>query len=283
MFKKILKLNKTFLLILIVILFFLIYIFAFKVSRHYIQSKKGADVVTIDTRGEKDPIDEAIDQKQEEASKMTAFQLFNQSKKAFISDDEVENIKIEGEMLENMKRIMISLVKVRNVEGDFKPLYKGSTNNSVEFETDFDYFVLKTKTKKEYYKVPVAVKEDFQNMYLRRIYTSVDYITGKGGLGEITIYKGDEEKGVLPWKKDDLINKILYKREVGKIQPEKEFRNYKVNFTIKIEKNGKKIDIQTMGKNFIKVSNGDSVAYYEVFPDLYDYLDKDVFSGGIKF
>lgn len=277
MFKKIMKLNKTLLLLIVVILFFIIYFFSFKLSRDYISSKSGEDVISIDTRGEKNKIQEELDQKNKAEEKMLPLQKFNQSKKLFISDENVENIKIEGEMLENIKRLMTSFVKVRAVEGEFKPQNKGNTNNHVDFETDFNYFMVKSDEKIEYYKIPVSVKDDFQSMYKRMIYTSVDYITNKDGLGKIRLYKGNEEKGVLPWKRDDLINKILYKREVGKIQPEKEFQKTKVNFTIKIEKNGNKIDIQTMGKDFIKVTNDDNIAYYEVYQDLYNYLDKDIF------
>lgn len=277
MFNKLSKLNKTLLLLLIIILFFVIYFFSFKLSRNYIQSKTGEDVVSIDTRGEKSKIEEDIELRNKAESKMQPLQKFNQSKKLFISDDSVENIKIEGEMLENLKRLSTSFVKVRSIEGEFNPQNRGNTNNNVKFETDFNYFVVESDGKKENYKVPISVKEDFQGMYKRMIYTSVDYIKNKDGVGDIRVYKGNEEKGVFPWKKDDLINKILYKREVGKIQPQKEFHRTKTNFTIKIEKNGNKIDIQTMGKDFIQVTNSDNVAYYEVYQDLYNYLDKEVF------
>ena len=69
-----------------------------------------------------------------------------------------------------------------------------------------------------------------------------------------------------------MINKILYKREVGKIQPEKEFTRVKDNYTIKVDKSGVVLSIQTMGKDFIKVTCGDNTAYYEVYPYLYNYL-----------
>ena len=121
------------------------------------------------------------------------------------------------------------------------------------------------------------MKAELESEYRKLIYTSVDFITNKENMGSIRLYHGDKSKKVWPWKKDDLIYKILYKREVGKIQPEKEFRKSKDNYTIKMEKSGEEIYIQTMGKDFIKVTCGDNIAYYEVYPELYNYLHDEVF------
>ena len=44
-----------------------------------------------------------------------------------------------------------------------------------------------------------------------------------------------------------------------------------------MEKSGEKIYIQTMGKDFIRVTCGDNIAYYEVYPELYNYLHDEVF------
>lgn len=276
------KLNKTTQIIILMAIFFLFYFISFNGFKGWIDSNKKEDVVTIDTRGEKNQIDEDLDRKEKEEKKKSGMQRLHESRKLFISNDEVENIKIDGEILDSFKRISISFVKLRGIEGEFKPKNKGNSNNNISFETDMNYFVIKYDNKTEYYKIPVAVKNDFEDMYTRMIYTSVDYITNKKDLGKIVLYKGDEQKSVLPWRKDDLVDKILYKREVGKIQPEKDFNKSKVNFTIKINKSNREIVIQTMGMDFIKVTSGDNVAYYEVYQDLYKYLDEDVFKEKTK-
>lgn len=276
-FNSISKLNKTVLIILVIILFFLVYSFSFKVFRKWISSSPKTDIVNIDTRGEKNRVQQELERKEIEDRKKSVLLRFNESKKMFISSRNIEDIKVEGEMMDNFNRITISFVKLRGIDGKFEPDNRGKTNTGIEFETDFNYFVVKDRDKTEYYKIPVAVKSDFQSMYNRMIFTSVDYIVNKKDLGKIRVCKGNDEKGIMPWKKDDLIHKILYKREVGKIQPEKDFQKSKKNFTIKIKKSNRDIIIQTMGKDFIKVTSGDNIAYYEVYKDLYEYLDTEIF------
>ncbi|MBC2575138.1 hypothetical protein [Peptostreptococcus canis] len=276
-FNSISKLNKTVLIILVIILFFLVYSFSFKVFRKWISSSPKTDIVNIDTRGEKNRVQQELERKEIEDRKKSVLLRFNESKKMFISSGNIEDIKVEGEMMDNFNRITISFVKLRGIDGKFEPDNRGKTNTGIEFETDFNYFVVKDRDKTEYYKIPVAVKSDFQSMYNRMIFTSVDYIVNKKDLGKIRVCKGNDEKGIMPWKKDDLIHKILYKREVGKIQPEKDFQKSKKNFTIKIKKSNRDIIIQTMGKDFIKVTSGDNIAYYEVYKDLYEYLDTEIF------
>lgn len=276
-FNSISKLNKTVLIILIIVVFFLVYGFSFKVFRKWISNSPKTDIVNIDTRGEKNRVQQELERKEIEDRKKSVLLRFNESKKMFISSGNIEDIKVEGEMMDNFNRITISFVKLRGIDGKFEPDNRGKTNNGIEFETDYNYFVVKDRNKTEYYKIPVAVKSDFQSMYNRMIFTSVDYIVNKKDLGKIRVCKGNDEKGIMPWKKDDLIHKILYKREVGKIQPEKDFQKSKKNFTIKIRKSNRDIIIQTMGKDFIKVTSGDNIAYYEVYKDLYEYLDTEIF------
>ena len=235
------------------------------------------DIMSVDTGGEKTKTQEAMEAKKAEEAKKSLLVRFKESKKIYISDEETENIKISGETLEQFKRKAEVFVKVRNLDDDFKTSNKGYTDNSLNFKTDFNYFVITSGKRVENYKVPVSMKAELEAEYRKLIYTSVDFITNKENMGSIRIYHGDESKKVWPWKKDDLIYKILYKREVGKIQPEKEFKKSKDNYTIKMEKSGVKIFIQTMGKDFIKVTCGDNTAYYEVFPELYNYLHDEVF------
>lgn len=272
-----LKLNIIVRVVVVILIFMLLYSISFKMARINIDKGQTMDIMSVDTGGEKTKTQEAMEAKKAEEAKKSLLVRFKESKKIYISDEETENIKISGETLEQFKRKAEVFVKVRNLDDDFKTSNKGYTDNSLNFKTDFNYFVITSDKRVENYKVPVSMKAELEAEYRKLIYTSVDFITNKENMGSIRIYHGDESKKVWPWKKDDLIYKILYKREVGKIQPEKEFKKSKDNYTIKMEKSGVKIFIQTMGKDFIKVTCGDNTAYYEVFPELYNYLHDEVF------
>ena len=272
-----LKLNIIVRVVVVILIFMLLYSISFKMARINIDKGQTMDIMSVDTGGEKTKTQEAMEAKKAEEAKKSLLVRFKESKKIYISDEETENIKISGETLEQFKRKAEVFVKVRNLDDDFKTSNKGYTDNSLNFKTDFNYFVITSGKRVENYKVPVSMKAELEAEYRKLIYTSVDFITNKENMGSIRIYHGDESKKVWPWKKDDLIYKILYKREVGKIQPEKEFKKSKDNYTIKMEKSGVKIFIQTMGKDFIKVTCGDNTAYYEVFPESYNYLHDEVF------
>lgn len=272
-----LKLNIIVRVVVVILIFMLLYSISFKMARINIDKGQTMDIMSVDTGGEKTKTQEAMEAKKAEDAKKTLLVRFKESKKIYISNEETENIKISGETLEQFKRKTEVFVKVRNLDDDFKTSNKGYTDNNLHFKTDFNYFVITSDKRVENYKVPVSMKAELESEYRKLIYTSVDFITNKENMGSIRLYHGDKSKKVWPWKKDDLIYKILYKREVGKIQPEKEFRKSKDNYTIKMEKSGVKIYIQTMGKDFIRVTCGDNTAYYEVYPELYNYLHDEVF------
>ena len=272
-----LKLNIIVRVVVVILIFMLLYSISFKMARINIDKGQTMDIMSVDTGGEKTKTQEAMEAKKAEDAKKTLLVRFKESKKIYISNEETENIKISGETLEQFKRKTEVFVKVRNLDDDFKTSNKGYTDNNLHFKTDFNYFVITSGKRVENYKVPVSMKAELEAEYRKLIYTSVDFITNKENMGSIRLYHGDKSKKVWPWKKDDLIYKILYKREVGKIQPEKEFRKSKDNYTIKMEKSGEEIYIQTMGKDFIRVTCGDNIAYYEVYPELYNYLHDEVF------
>ena len=272
-----LKLNIIVRVVVVILIFMLLYSISFKMARINIDKGQTMDIMSVDTGGEKTKTQEAMEAKKAEDAKKTLLVRFKESKKIYISNEETENIKISGETLEQFQIRTEVFVKVRNLDDDFKTSNKGYTDNNLHFKTDFNYFVITSGKRVENYKVPVSMKAELESEYRKLIYTSVDFITNKENMGSIRIYHGDKSKKVWPWKKDDLIYKILYKREVGKIQPEKEFRKSKDNYTIKMEKSGEEIYIQTMGKDFIRVTCGDNIAYYEVYPELYNYLHDEVF------
>ena len=273
------RIKKSAIIVIAVVGFFLLYFFSFKMSRGYISKHANSEtaVMNVENGGEKTKVQQEIESKIKAENRKGVLQRFKESKKVYISDDQVKNIKIDGATLDSFKRSMSNFVKVRDVSDDFKPQNEITTNNNIVLKTDFNYMVAQAGNKQESYKIPVSEKEDFQNMYRRMIYTSVEFITNGDKIGEVKLYNKNNEKRVWFWQKKNLIRKILYKREVGKIQPEKEFRKTKENYTIKIDKSGVVVSIQTMGRDFIKVKCGDNVAYYEVYPDLYDYLNGKVF------
>ena len=192
--KKKPKLKKTTILILAVVGFFFLYFFSFKMSRGYIIHHAADDttIMDIDNGGEKTKVQQEMENKRLNENKKSPMQRLKESKKAFISDDQVNDIKIDGSTLEDFKRAMSNFVKVRDVDEEFKPINKGKTNNNVQFETDFNYLVIKSGKKRECYKIPISEKKDFQNMYRRMIYTSVEFITNGRGIGDVKIYHGNE-------------------------------------------------------------------------------------------
>ena len=67
------------------------------------------------------------------------------------------------------------------------------------------------------------------------------------------------------------------KRIVGKIQPEKNKERSKYNFTIDIHGDNYTLKIETMGKDYVKISSDKGEAYYEVSIALYEYLREEIF------
>lgn len=263
--------NPFFVFVLFIVVILFLYVVSFKLSGKVIRSAQEANQ-QAENSAENTTQNELAVKKYEE-SKKTILQRMMDSKSLYLSDDKVKNIKIEGQTRDNFIREIETFVKVRDVDDSFKPKNYGRDSSDIEFRTDFNFFEIKEKGKVEYYKIPVGVKDDFESMYKRYIYTSIAFITNKDDVGKIYVhYKNEKKRLWWPPTKKDLMYKILYKREVGKIQPEKEFEKTKKNYTIKMEKSNIQVTIQTMGKDFIKVTTGDNVAYYEVYTDLYNFL-----------
>ncbi|MCQ4699214.1 hypothetical protein NE452_17380, partial [Paeniclostridium sordellii] len=68
----------------------------------------------------------------------------------------------------------------------------------------------------------------------------------------------------------DLAYKISVKRLVGRIQPEMSKERSKYNFTVKIHGDGYSIVLETMGKDYVKITSDKATAYYEVHGGLYE-------------
>ena len=124
-------------------------------------------------------------------------------------------------------------------------------------------------------------KEELQKNLGQSIYLSFDFIRQYKSWDSVKVTYEDKTKKIYKWKFDDLSYKMGAKRPVGKIQPEKSKERSEYNFTIDIKGDYYDTNIETMGKDYIKISTGegDQVAYsyYEVHTGLYDYLVNDLF------
>ena len=72
------------------------------------------------------------------------------------------------------------------------------------------------------------------------------------------------------------------KRQVGKIQPEKSKERSEYNFTIDIKGENYEVTIETMSKDYVKITSGNLEAYYEVYTGLFEYIEDNVFKIGME-
>ncbi|MDU4856291.1 MAG: hypothetical protein E6X72_18055, partial [Clostridioides difficile] len=128
----------------------------------------------------------------------------------------------------------------------------------------------------------VSSKDAFKKLLDESIYTSFDLLSHYKDWKEVTITHGKEIKKVHRWKFDDLAHKMISKRVVGKVQPEKSKERSDYNFTINIKGDNFDVKVDTMGKDYVKVTSKKNVSYYEVHTSLFDYLKNEIFEIGKK-
>lgn len=254
------KLKKPVALVIGIIAFFIIYFISFKMAS------------TFDKKT--DELPKKVEN-QEESNKSLMGQL-KEKEKIYLSDSKVSDVKIEEDSWEEIIYSFVEFKKVRNAES-YKPIYEGYSDDGIKFSTDFNYFRVYTVSKEEYYKIPVNSKDAFKDLVDRSLYTSFDLVNQHKSWKSVEISDGKESKSIHKWKFDDLSNKMVSKRLVGKVQPEKSKKRSKYNFTIKIEGDNYKINVETMGRDYVKITSKGSVAYYEVHTGLFDYLKIDIF------
>lgn len=254
------KVKKEFWIIGAIILFFVVYFIAFKIGRS-MDEESSAPTKNIE--------------EQEEDTRSLINQISSKNK-IYMSDSKVENVKIEEAYWDEIKVLFSEFTKVRKPES-YNPVYNGYSDDGIRFSTDLNYFRVYTVNKEEYYKVPVATKKEFGRLIDESIYTSFDFIKQYKDWDSVSItYKG-ETKNIHKWKFDDLAYKMGSKRMVGKIQPEKSKERSKYNFTIQIKGEHYDAKVETMSKDYVKITSGDAVSYYEVTPALFDYIKEDIF------
>lgn len=243
-----------------VILFFVLYYAGFK-GGIYLQNKDAK------------PVEDAQAQEQDTRSLMT--QIINK-KKIYVSDSNIENVKIEENYWSKMTALFTEFAKVRK-PSKYEVKYSGYSDDGIRFSTDLVYFRVYNVNKEEYYKVPVATKNELDKLLNESIYTSFGFVKQNKEWKNVKVTYGEKTKTINKWNYNKLSNRMVYKRIVGKVQPEKSKERSRYNFTIEIKGNNYEVRIETMGKDYVKIISGDSEVYYEVTDLLFDYLKDDIF------
>lgn len=193
------------------------------------------------------------------------------------SDSELSSIKIDEGYWKEIKYFFSEFSEIRT-PGSYKALYSGSSDDGVRFSTDLSYFRVYTVNTEEYYKVPVAIKQEFENIIKKSIYTSFDFIRQYKSYQKVVVTSSTgDKKNLHKWKYDDLANKMVLKRMVGKVQPEKSKERSDYNFAIEIEGKSYQVRVETMGQDYVKITSKGEQSYYEVHTGLFEYLKNDVF------
>jgi hypothetical protein len=195
----------------------------------------------------------------------------------YMSDKNLQDVRVEQEYWDQIKFFSTKFKSVRK-PSSYESLYEGYVDNGIRFSTDLDYFRIYTVNKEEFYKIPVSEKKTFDKLLRESIYTSIDSVKKYKTWDSVELIYGDKVKKPWKWKFDDLAYNISAKRLVGKIQPEKSKERSPYNFTVKIQGDGYSITLETMGPDYVKLTSGKTVAYYEVHPSLFTYLRDDVFN-----
>ena len=254
------KIKKRAILIMGVVLFFVIYFISFRAFSKISENTQGTKVPTT----------------QEKVDTRSLLDQFKDKSKIYISDGNVSNVRMEEEKVDEFQYSFKEFSKIRTPDS-YTPIYEGYTDDEIKFSTDLNVFRVYTVNEEEYYKVPVSYKKEFKEILDTSIYTSFDFIKQNKTWKKVVIDYGDEEKKVSRWKYDELASKMVQKRLVGKIQPEKARERNKYKFTINITAENYEARVDIMGEDYVKISVNDLVAYYEVSNSLYEYIKVDLF------
>lgn len=193
------------------------------------------------------------------------------------SDSELSSIKIDEEYWKEIKYFFSEFSEIRTPD-NYSALYVGNSDDGLRFSTDLNYFRVYSVNKEEYYKVPVGVKKEFENIIKKSIYTSFDFVKQYKTYDKVTITSSTGDTKVIhKWKYDDLSYKMASKRMVGKVQPEKSKDRSDYNFAIDIKGKSYEVRLETMGKDYVKITSKGEVSYYEVHTGLFEYLKEEVF------
>ncbi len=254
------KIKKGVLIFIAIFLFFMVYFISFNLGRS-METKDQSALKNI--------------QKDKEDTR-TLTQRLNSSDKIYVSDDKVESIKIEEGYWEDIKYFINKFSKIRETS-NFEPIYTGYSDEGIRFSTNLNVLRIYTVNEEEYYKIPIQEKEEFKKLLDSSIYTSFDFVKQYKTWESVSITNGEKNKKLLKWKYDDLSYKLVSKRIVGKVQPENSKERSEYNFTINIKGDSYEFSIETMGKDYVKISSEKGEAYYEVPTVLFDYIKNEIF------
>ena len=154
------KLKKRVLIVISIAAFFLIYGAFFKIGMYLDNKDK--------------PKTEATEEKEEIDDRPLMKQL-SSKKKVYISDEEIENIKVDEIYWDEIKYQLTKFSKIRKPD-KFSPIYTGYSDDGVRFSTDLNVFRIYTVNEEVYYKVPISEKKEFENILSGSIYTSFDFV-----------------------------------------------------------------------------------------------------------
>ena len=254
------KVKKSVLVAISIVSFFIIYGVAFYLGT-YLDNKDKPKVEVKE--------DESVDER-------PLMKQLSSKKKIYMSNGEIENIKVDETYWDDVKYELTKFSQVRKSE-KFTPIYTGYSDDGIRFSTDLSLFRIYTVNQEVYYKIPVSEKTHFEKVLNGSIYTSFDFVKKYKTWKSVTISYNNQKKTIHKWKYDDLAYKMSSKRIVGKIQPEKNKERSKYNFTIDIQGDNYTLKVETMGKDYVKISSNKGEAYYEVSIALYDYLRETIF------
>ena len=191
----------------------------------------------------------------EEIDNRPLMKQLSSKKKIYMSNEEVENIKVDEIYWDEVKYELTKFSKVRKSD-KFTPIYTGYSDDGVRFSTDLNLFRIYTVNEEVYYKIPVSEKTRFEKVLSGSIYTSFDFVKKYKTWKNVSVSYNDQKKTIHKWKYDDLS---------------------KYNFTIDIQGDNYTLKIETMGKDYVKISSDKGEAYYEVSIALYEYLREEIF------
>lgn len=254
------KLKKNVIVILGIIAFFIVYFISFKIGTNLDQKTEGVSKKVKEEVEDTRPLLTQIRDKE----------------RIYLSDQNVQNVKIEEENWNEIKYFFNDLKKIRKTES-YEPIFEGYSDDGIKFSTDLDFFRIYTVNTEEYYKVPVASKDSFKKLLTESMYTSFEFLKQYKTWKSATVSYNGEVKKISKWKYDDLSYKMISKRVVGKVQPEKSKERSKYNFTINLIGENYNVKVDVMGKDYIKIISKDSETYYEVHDTLFNYLKDEIF------
>ena len=173
------KVKKSVLVAMSIVVFFVIYGLAFYLGT-YLDNKDNPKVETKE--------DESVDER-------PLMKQLSSKKKIYMSNEQVENIKVDEIYWDEVKYEFTKFSQVRKSE-KFTPIYTGYSDDGVRFSTDLNLFRIYTVNEEVYYKIPISEKTQFEKVLNGSIYTSFDFVKKYKTWKNVIISYGDEKKTI---------------------------------------------------------------------------------------